>query len=63
MLAQGDDLVPIPGTKRVAFLEENLGALDVSLTPDELAQIDAVFPPDAAAGARYPEAPTRLLNG
>lgn len=56
VLAQGEDLVPIPGTKRLAYLEENLGALDVALDADELARIDAVFPVDAAAGARYPAA-------
>lgn len=56
VLAQGDDLVPIPGTKRLAYLEENLGALDVVLDADELARIDAVFPVDVAAGARYPAA-------
>lgn len=56
VLAQGNDLVPIPGTKRTRYLEENLGALEVSLDKDELARIDAIFPPDAAAGTRYPEA-------
>ena len=63
VLAQGRDLAPIPGTKRIAFLEENLGALDITLDPAELARIDAVFPPDAAAGARYPDAPMALVNG
>lgn len=56
VLAQGEDLVPIPGTKRLAYLEENLAALDVVLSAEELARIDAVFPVDAAAGARYPAA-------
>ncbi|MBN6150731.1 aldo/keto reductase [Xanthomonas sp. AmX2] len=56
VLAQGEDLVPIPGTKRLKYLEENLGALQVALSADERAQIDAIFPPDAAAGTRYPEA-------
>jgi aryl-alcohol dehydrogenase-like predicted oxidoreductase len=56
VLAQGDDLVPIPGTKRKRYLEENLGALEVSLDKDELARIDAIFPLDAAAGTRYPTA-------
>ncbi|MGE8280007.1 MAG: aldo/keto reductase [Stenotrophomonas sp.] len=56
VLAQGDDLVPIPGTKRLAYLEENLGALDVVLGAEDLARIDAVFPMDAAAGLRYPAA-------
>src|SRR5579862_9067807 len=50
VLAQGDDVVPIPGTKRVKYLEENAGALDVKLTADDLAKIDAAFPKDAAAG-------------
>ncbi len=54
VLAQGEDLVPIPGTKRLAYLEENLGALDVALDADDLARIDAVFPVAAAVGARYP---------
>ena len=62
VLAQGDDLVPIPGTKRRRYLEENVGALDVVLTPGELAEIDAVFPPGSAAGARYPEAMMKALN-
>ncbi|MFT4196893.1 MAG: aldo/keto reductase [Pseudoxanthomonas sp.] len=48
--------VPIPGTKRSKYLEENLGALDIALSADELAQIDAIFPPGAAAGERYPAA-------
>ncbi len=53
VLAQGKHIVPIPGTKRVKYLEENLGALDVTLTPDDLARIDATFPPGVATGARY----------
>jgi aryl-alcohol dehydrogenase-like predicted oxidoreductase len=53
VLARGDDLVPIPGTKRRAYLEENLGALDVSLTPDDLDGIDRVLPRGSAAGERY----------
>ncbi|GHF28849.1 aryl-alcohol dehydrogenase-like predicted oxidoreductase [Deinococcus metalli] len=55
VLAQGDDLVPIPGTKRVAYLEENVGALDVHLDADDLARIDAAFPRGAATGDRYPD--------
>lgn len=55
VLAQGDDVVPIPGTKRVAYLESNLAALDIELTDDELAQIDAAAPPGLAAGDRYPD--------
>jgi aryl-alcohol dehydrogenase-like predicted oxidoreductase len=56
VLAQGDDVVPIPGTKRRKYLEENIGALDVELTADDLKQIDEVAPKGAAAGLRYPEA-------
>jgi aryl-alcohol dehydrogenase-like predicted oxidoreductase len=56
VLAQGDDIVPIPGTKRRRYLDENLGALDVKLTPAERDAISAIFPPGAAAGTRYPEA-------
>ncbi|THF88506.1 aldo/keto reductase [Deinococcus sp. KSM4-11] len=63
VLAQGDDLVPIPGTKRVKYLEENLGALDVQLSPSDLARIEAAFPKDAASGTRYPEATMNSLNG
>jgi aryl-alcohol dehydrogenase-like predicted oxidoreductase len=55
VLAQGNDIVPIPGTKRRKFLEENLGALEVKLTKEDLQRIDEVFPPEAAAGERYPE--------
>ncbi|GBF05630.1 pyridoxine 4-dehydrogenase [Deinococcus aerius] len=55
VLAQGDDLVPIPGTKRVKYLEENLGALDVQLTPEDLSRMDAAFPVGAASGERYPD--------
>ncbi|MBG6245560.1 aldo/keto reductase [Candidatus Symbiopectobacterium sp. 'North America'] len=53
VLAQGDDIVPIPGTKRRRYLEENIAALDVQLTPEELAEIEAIFPFAAAAGDRY----------
>ncbi len=56
LLAQGDDVVPIPGTKRVAYLEENLGALDVRLSADDLRRLDAAMPPGAARGTRYPAA-------
>jgi aryl-alcohol dehydrogenase-like predicted oxidoreductase len=53
VLAQGEDIVPIPGTKRVKYLDDNLGAPDVRLTPDDLAQIDAILPLGAASGPRY----------
>ncbi len=55
VLAQGEDIVPIPGTKRRTYLDQNLGALELSLTPAELRQIDGVLPRGAAVGARYPE--------
>lgn len=55
LLARGEDIVPIPGTKRSAVLAENLGALNVSLTEMELRTIDEAVPPGAAAGTRYPE--------
>jgi aryl-alcohol dehydrogenase-like predicted oxidoreductase len=54
LLAQGEDVVPIPGTKRVRYLEENLGALAVSLTEADVAQLDAAFPVGSASGDRYP---------
>jgi aryl-alcohol dehydrogenase-like predicted oxidoreductase len=54
VLAQGQDVVPIPGTKRVKYLEDNLGAVDIRLTREELSQIDTVLPLGAAAGERYP---------
>lgn len=53
VLAQGEDIVPIPGTKRRRYLEDNVGAADVALTGSELASLEEVFPRDAAAGARY----------
>jgi aryl-alcohol dehydrogenase-like predicted oxidoreductase len=53
LLAQGDDIVPIPGTKRLAYLEDNLGAVDVTLTTEDLARIEAVAPRGFAAGERY----------
>ncbi|GAA5533502.1 aldo/keto reductase [Deinococcus aluminii] len=55
LLAQGNDIVPIPGTKRVKYLEDNLGALDVHLSASDLASLEAVFPMGAAAGERYPD--------
>jgi aryl-alcohol dehydrogenase-like predicted oxidoreductase len=53
VLAQGQDVVPIPGTKRRSYLEENVGALGVELTADDLARLDAIAPPGAAVGGRY----------
>ncbi len=55
VLAQGEDIVPIPGTKRRTYLDQNLSALDISLTPAELLRIDEIAPRGAAIGARYPE--------
>ena len=55
LLAQGPDVIPIPGTKRIERLEENLGALNVRLTPAEIDRISTAIPIGAAAGTRYPE--------
>jgi len=55
VLAQGEDIVPIPGTKHVRYLEENIGALDVKLTDEDLRRLDEILPPGAAAGQRYHE--------
>lgn len=63
VLAQGDDVVPIPGTKRRRYLDDNLGALEIALSPAELAQLAAAFPRDAAVGTRYPAAMMSALNG
>jgi aryl-alcohol dehydrogenase-like predicted oxidoreductase len=62
VLAQGDDLIPIPGTRRVATLEQNVAAMDLVLTPQDLARIDAVFPKGAAVGHRYADAARAALN-
>jgi aryl-alcohol dehydrogenase-like predicted oxidoreductase len=62
LLAQGDDVVPIPGTKRIKYLEENLGALDVVLTPVDLKALDEVAPRGVASGYRYPVAAMGALN-
>jgi aryl-alcohol dehydrogenase-like predicted oxidoreductase len=62
VLAQGEDIVPIPGTKRRKYLEENVGALDVQLTAVDLRRIDEIAPKGVAAGARYPEAAMKAVN-
>lgn len=62
VLAQGRDIVPIPGTKRVRYLEENAGAAEIRLTPDDLAAIDAAAPAGVAAGERYPAAGMARVN-
>jgi aryl-alcohol dehydrogenase-like predicted oxidoreductase len=58
VLAQGEDIVPIPGTKRVTYVEENVGAVGVELSGDDLRRIDEVFPKGVAAGDRYPDMST-----
>jgi aryl-alcohol dehydrogenase-like predicted oxidoreductase len=63
LLAQGNDIIPIPGTKRIKYLEENVGALDVKLTAEDLKRIEEVAPKGAASGLRYPEAMMSLVNG
>ncbi|MFC6156020.1 aldo/keto reductase [Kribbella sp. NPDC058693] len=62
LLAQGNDVVPIPGTKRRTYLAENLGALDVTLSADELAALEATFPADAVAGQRYTDSGMGLVG-
>jgi aryl-alcohol dehydrogenase-like predicted oxidoreductase len=61
-LARGQEIVPIPGTKRRKYLESNAAAVDVELTAEDLKRIDEVFPKDAAAGTRYPEATMASVN-
>ena len=56
VLSQGEDVVPIPGTKRRSYLEENAGAVAVEMSADDLARLDAIAPPDVAVGGRYPNA-------
>src|SRR5437762_2485188 len=63
VLAQGKDLVPIPGTNKRKYLEENVGALAVKLTPKDLQRIDGVVPKGAAAGSRYPDRAMKAVNG
>lgn len=62
VLAQDEHIVPIPGTKRRKYLEENVGAVDVTLSDDELTLIEAIIPPNAAAGARYVAAGMQLVG-
>ena len=62
LLARGDDVVPIPGTKRVKYVEENAGAGDIRLSPSEIDELESTFTPDAAAGARYSPAMSRLID-
>jgi len=62
LLAKGDDIVPIPGTKRVRYVEENVGAADLTLAPSEVDELELTFTPGAAAGARYNETMSRLID-
>jgi aryl-alcohol dehydrogenase-like predicted oxidoreductase len=61
LLAQGPDIVPIPGTKRIERLDENLAALDIRLSPQEVEQLSAAIPPGAAAGGRYANAQMKAV--
>lgn len=63
VLAQGEDVVPIPGTKRVNYLEDNLGAIKVSLTREELSEINRLFPVGVAEGERYAVGGMRMVEG
>jgi len=62
LMTRGDDIVPIFGTKKRVYLKENLGAMDIHLTEEDLRLIDEVIPPDAVAGARYPKSVMKLIN-
>jgi aryl-alcohol dehydrogenase-like predicted oxidoreductase len=62
VLAQGEDIVPIPGTKRPKLLEENVGALGIKLTQADFDRINQVLPPGAAAGTRYAAPQMQALN-
>ncbi len=62
LLAQGNFVAPIPGTKRRKYLAENLGAVDVTLTAEELTALDEAFPPDAVAGERYSEGALKMVE-
>src|SRR5207245_1924424 len=62
LLARGEDIVPIAGTKRRSYLEQNLGALQVKLTAADLSRLDRAAPPGAAAGARYPQEAMQRVN-
>ena len=63
VLAKGEDIIPIPGTKKLARLEDNIGAVEVTLTPEDVAAIERAVPPEAVVGARYPEATASTLDG
>lgn len=62
VMAQGDFIFPIPGTKRIKYLEENVKAIDISLSPKDIEEIEKAFPKDAATGSRYSEAGMKTVN-
>jgi aryl-alcohol dehydrogenase-like predicted oxidoreductase len=62
VLSRGETIVPIPGTKRRTYLEENIGAVSMKLTPDDIAELERAFPKGVAAGSRYPEAQLKTLG-
>jgi len=62
LLAQGEEIVPIPGTKRRSYLEESVAAVEIVLTPDDVRRIDAVAPKGSAAGERYPAQTMTTIN-
>jgi aryl-alcohol dehydrogenase-like predicted oxidoreductase len=62
VLAQGEDMLPIPGTTRRAHLEENVAAVEITLTPEDLARINEISPKGVAAGDRYPEGGMKVVN-
>jgi len=63
VLAEDENIVPIPGTKRRRYLEENVAGIDVKLTEEDLRRIEEIFPTGAAAGQRYPENMMKIVNG
>ena len=62
LLSQGDDIVPIPGTKRVQYLEENIAALNIHLNPEQIERLNETFKPGVAAGDRYPAGQLKILG-
>ena len=62
LLAKGEDIVPIPGTKRRKYLEENCGAVELKLSAEDIAALDAAFPAEETAGTRYPEKQLKALG-
>ena len=62
VLSRGEDVVPIPGTKRVKYVQENIAAADIQLSPDDLRRIDQFAKPEAIAGERYPAQAMAAVN-